>query len=72
MSEAYKYTAGPARALFFYGQTLIGVGKTLSDTTFNSEITAEEVRGGPGNLLYGKYFHDSNLTIEITDVNCIA
>lgn len=42
-------------------------GKTLSDTTFNSEITAEEVRGGPGNLLYGKYFHDSNLTIEITD-----
>ena len=61
------FTAGPARALFFYGQQLIGVGKTLSDTTFDSSITGEEVRGGPGNLLYGKYFHDSNLTIQITD-----
>lgn len=67
MAEAYQFTAGPARALFFYGQTLIGIGKTLSDTTFNTEITAEEVRGGPGNLLYGQYFHDSNLTVEISD-----
>nr|DAG19211.1 MAG TPA: hypothetical protein [Caudoviricetes sp.] len=25
MAEKYIYTAGPARALFFYGQTLIGV-----------------------------------------------
>ena len=61
------FTAGPARALFFYGQQLIGVGKTLSDTTFDASITGEEVRGGPGNLLYGKYFHDSNLNIQITD-----
>ena len=61
------FTAGPARALFFYGQQLIGVGKTMSDTTFDASITGEEVRGGPGNLLYGKYFHDSNLNIQITD-----
>ena len=61
------FTAGPARALFFYGQQLIGVGKTLSETIFNASITGEEVRGGPGNLLYGKYFHDSNLNIQITD-----
>lgn len=61
------FTAGPARALFFYGQQLIGVGKTLSETVFDASITGEEVRGGPGNLLYGKYFHDSNLNIQITD-----
>lgn len=72
MAEAYIYTAGPARALFFYGQDLIGVGKTLNDTTFDASITGEEVRGGPGNLLWGKYFHDSNLGIQITDVTCIA
>ena len=42
-------------------------GKTLSETTFDASITGEEVRGGPGNLLYGKYFHDSNLNIQITD-----
>lgn len=61
------FTAGPARALFFYGQDLIGVGETLSDTTFDTSITAEEIRGGPGNLLYGQYFHDSSLTVSITD-----
>lgn len=65
--SANIFTAGPARALFFSGDQLIGIGKTLSDTTFNSSITAEEVRGGPGNLLYGQYFHDSSLTVSITD-----
>lgn len=65
--SANIFTAGPARALVFSGDQLIGIGKTLSDTTFNTSITAEEVRGGPGNLLYGQYFHDSSLTISITD-----
>lgn len=72
MASANIFTAGPARALFFYGQDLIGVGTTLSDTTFDSSITAEEVRGGQGNLLYGQYFHDSSLSVSITDVTCIA
>ena len=48
MAEKYIYTAGPARALFFYGQILIGVGKTLSDTTFNMDLSSEDLRGGPG------------------------
>lgn len=61
------FTAGPARALFFYDQQLIGVGRTLSDSAFNATITGEEVRGGQGNMLYGKYFHDSSLGIDITD-----
>lgn len=68
MGEAYVYTAGPARALFFYGQDLIGVGKTLNDTSISLSNTAEEIRGGPGNLLWGKYFHDSSMEISITDV----
>lgn len=68
MGEAYVYTAGPARALFFYGQDLIGVGKTLNDTSISLSNTAEEIRGGPGNLLWGKYFHDSAMEISITDV----
>lgn len=67
MSANNIFTAGPARALFFSADQLIGIGKTLSDTTFNTSITAEEVRGGPGNLLYGQYFHDSSLAISITD-----
>lgn len=53
MAEKYVFTAGPARVLFLLNQTLIGVAKTMTNSTFSSEITAEEVRGGPGNLLYG-------------------
>lgn len=46
--------------------------KTLTESTFAFSITAEEIRGGRGNALFGKYFHDSNLTVTLTDVNCIA
>lgn len=61
------FTAGPSRALFFYGQQLIGIGFANANTTFNASITGEEVRGGPGNMLFGKYFHDSTLGVEIED-----
>ena len=61
------YAAGVGRALIFKNNELIGVAKTLTDTTFDFTITAEEVRGGQGNALWGKFFHDSNLAITLTD-----
>ena len=60
------------RALLFDGDNLIGVAKTLTESTFNFSISNEEIRGGQGNALFGKYFHDSNLAVTLTDVNCIA
>lgn len=69
---AQHFLAGVGRVLIFRGNNLIGVGKTLSETTFNFSITGEEIRGGQGNALWGKYFHDSNLGVTLTDVNCIA
>lgn len=41
--------------------------KTLTESTFNFSISNEEIRGGQGNALFGKYFHDSNLAITLTD-----
>ena len=41
--------------------------KTLTESTFNFSITGEEIRGGQGNALWGKYFHDSNLQVTLTD-----
>lgn len=41
--------------------------KTLTDSTFDFSITAEDVRGGFGNALYGRYFHDSNMTVTLVD-----
>lgn len=41
--------------------------KTLTESTFNFSISSEDVRGGSANALWGKYFHDSNLQIQLTD-----
>lgn len=65
--SANKFLAGPGDALFFRGNNLIGVGKTLTESTFDYTITAEEVRGGRSNALFGRYYHDSNLAVTITD-----
>lgn len=61
------FLAGVGRALIFKGNDLIGVAKTLTESTFNFSITGEEIRGGQGNALWGKYFHDSNLAVTLTD-----
>lgn len=61
------FLAGVGRALLFEGNNLIGVAKTLTESTFNFSISNEEVRGGSGNALWGKYFHDSNLAVTLTD-----
>nr|DAZ41613.1 MAG TPA: structural protein [Caudoviricetes sp.] len=61
------YLAGVGTALLFKGNDLIGVAKTLTESTFNFAITAEDIRGGRGNGLLGRYFHDSTLTATLTD-----
>lgn len=64
-----NFIAGPAIALMLdEANNLLGVAKTLSDSTLGFTNTAEEVRGGPGNMLYGRYFHDAGLTVSLTDI----
>ena len=41
-----RFLAGVGRALLIKGNELIAVAKTLTDTTFDFSITAEDVRGG--------------------------
>ena len=43
------FLAGVGRALLLRGNELIGVAKTLTESTFNFSITSEDVRGGQGN-----------------------
>ena len=62
-----KFLAGVARAILLRGNEIIGVASTLTDSTLDFSITAEEIRAGAGNALYGKYFHDSNLNVTLTD-----
>ena len=41
------------------------------DTYYYSSITigvtAEDIRGGEGNKLWGQYFHDSQMSLKLTD-----
>ncbi len=62
-----RFLAGVGRALLFKDDRLIGVAKTLTESTFAFDIASEEIRAGAGNALFGKYFHDSNLTVTLTD-----
>ena len=41
--------------------------KTLTESTFDFSITAEDVRGGQGNGLLGRYFHDYNMQVTLVD-----
>lgn len=40
---------------------------TMTDSTINISTTAEEIRGGWGNQLLGKIFHDSNFGVNLTE-----
>lgn len=62
-----KFLAGVGKCLLMRGNDLIGVARTLTDTTFSFSITGDEIRAGSGNALYGKYFHDSSLTVTLSD-----
>lgn len=64
---ANRFLAGIGHALIFKGNELIGYAKTLTDSTFSFSINNEEIRGGKGNALWGKYFHDSSLNVTLTD-----
>ena len=62
-----KFRAGVARAILLRGNTIIGVANTLITSGFDFTIASEEIRGGQGNGLFGKYFHDSALNVTIED-----
>lgn len=62
-----RYLAGVGVGLIFQGENLIGVAKTLTNSGMNFAITAEEIRGGQGNALLSRYFHDSSWTVTLED-----
>ena len=45
------FLAGVGRALLFDGNNLIGVAKTLTESTFSFSIYNAEVRGGSSNVI---------------------
>jgi len=64
---ANYFIAGVGRALLFKGDTLFADCRTLTDSSISIGVTAEDVRGGEGNALFGRYFHDSSFSLKLTD-----
>lgn len=63
-----NFIAGVATVDMFKGDQLIASAKTLMDSSISLGSSNEEVRGGIGNALYGKYYHTSTFDITLTDI----
>lgn len=63
-----QFLAGAATVDMLVGDQLIATATTLLDSSITVGSTAEEVRGGPGAKLIGKYYHTSTFDINLTDV----
>lgn len=62
------FLAGVANVDLFVGDELFATAKTLTDSTFSFDVSLEDIRGGQGAKLYGKYAHSSTMDVTLTDV----
>ena len=67
MRKHEQFVCGAVQTAWRVANPCENYAKTLTESTFNFSISNEEVRGGSGNALWGKYFHDSNLAVTLTD-----
>ena len=64
---ARLFMAGVASVDMFDGAELFGTANTLTESSLNIGISAEDVRGGEGAGLLGKYYHTSTFDLTLTD-----
>lgn len=61
------FLAGVANAEIFDGDELFASARTLVDSSISIGVTAEDIRGGQGAQLLGKYFHTTSFGLKMTD-----
>ena len=65
-----KFVLASVGTVQFFDQSsgdLIVTSKTLVDSGINFSVTAEDIRGGMANALLSQYFHDSAMSLTLTD-----
>lgn len=67
MAKTQAFLANVMDAFVYAGNELLFTSKALTDSSISIGITAEEVRGGKGNKLIGRFFHDSTFGLELQD-----
>lgn len=61
------FLAGTADAILLDGEKIVASANTLLDSSISISNTLEEIRGGRGNKLLGRYAHTSGMTLKLTD-----
>lgn len=67
MANTKAFLANVMNAYVYSGDQLLFTSKALTDSSISIGVTAEEVRGGKGNKLIGRFFHDSTFSLELQD-----
>lgn len=69
MAQYFLASVGVAEAFRKQDNQLVHFfsAKTLTDSTINLSVSAEEVRGGQGAQLLGQFFHTSSFGLQMTD-----
>ena len=61
------FIAGVGNASLFDGDKLVATANTLIDSGITIRTTLEDIRRGQGNKLLGRYSHDSQFSLKLTD-----
>ena len=61
------FLANVMDAYVYSGDQLLFTSKALTDSSISISVTAEEIRGGKGNKLIGRFFHDSSFGLTLQD-----
>ena len=61
------FLANVMDAYVYAGDQLLFTSKALTDSSISISVTAEEIRGGKGNKLIGRFFHDSGFSLSLQD-----
>lgn len=69
MAQVFLASVGVANAFRRIGGKPVHffTAKTLTDSSINLSVSAEEVRGGEGGKLLGQFFHTSTFGLSMTD-----
>ena len=64
----YLFSGGVANVTIYDGDQLLINGNTLSASSINFNVSSTPIRGGQSNALYGQYFYDSSMAVNVTDI----
>ena len=67
MAKTKAFLANVMDAYVYSQNQLLFTSKALTDSSISIGVSAEEIRGGKGNKLIGRFFHDSTFGLTLQD-----